>query len=350
MHSIRSDPTGPVGVLLIGLGTPDSTSVRDVRNFLREFLSDPRVLTMPALGRWLLLHLVILRVRPRRSAEAYAKIWRPEGSPLLVHSQALRDRVACELGEDFRVELGMRYGRPELEAAIHRLAASGVTRILTLPLFPQNSEAVTGSMLARVDEIIAARGFEFPVNTIRDFCDAPEFIEAQAARARTLLEESDVEHIVLSYHGIPESQLTAGSGCLAEAACCDNPEAVRVGCYRAQCFATSRALIRALELPADFCTTAFQSRMGASGPWIRPFTDEVVPELAARGIRRLAVLCPSFTADCLETLEEINIRLREQWSSLGGESLTFIPCVNSEEKWVRGVSEMLRRATAQPAP
>ncbi len=346
MHSAQSDPKASVGVLLVNLGTPDSTSIRDVRNYLREFLSDPRVLDLPAPLRWLLLHAIILRFRPRRSAEAYKQIWQPEGSPLLIHGHALREAVATELTEDFRVELAMRYGRPSLESAIQNFAEAGVQRIVVVPLFPQYSEAATGSALARALKVIEAHESAFSVEVIRDFHTDSAFIDTQAALTQKVLSDFDADHLLFSYHGLPESQLRSTGPCLDGPRCCENPERILNGCYRAQCFATSRALATSLGLAKDFHTTAFQSRL-AGGRWIRPYTDRVVVDLATRGLRRLGVVCPAFTADNLETLEEIGIRLRQQWRDLGGEELALVPCVNSESSWALGVAKMARRAAAR---
>jgi ferrochelatase len=334
------------GALLVNLGTPDAPRPREVRRYLAEFLSDPRVLDMNAAARWLLLHGVILRTRPRRSAAAYAKIWTPAGSPLLTNGHALRDGVAGALGSAWRVELGMRYGRPSIASAVAALAAAGVSRIVALPLFPQYSEAATGSAEARIREAVAALPDPPPLAVLPDFHADPRFIAAFARAARPALDAFRPDHLLLSYHGLPERQVKAtdasGRHCLASASCCDAVAAVNARCYRAQCFATSRALRAALGVAPERTSVAFQSRLGRT-PWIRPFTNEHLPELRAAGVRRLAVACPSFVADCLETLEEIGIRAREQWRELGGEDLALLPCPNAHPDWVAAVAAMLRR-------
>ena len=322
---------GTTGVLLVNLGTPDAPRRREVRRFLAEFLSDPRVLDMPAPARWLLLHGVILRRRPRASAAAYAKVWTEAGAPLRVHSLALRDALRGALGGGFQVELGMRYGRPSVADAVEALCEAGVSRILALPLFPQYSEAATGSARARIEEVVAARPGAPPVEMLGDFYDDPGFIAAQAAVARPELESFRPDHVLLSYHGLPERQVkasdTTGLHCLTRDTCCDAIVSANARCYRAHCFATSRALQSALCLDPKLSSVCFQSRLGRT-PWIRPFTDERLPELAAVGVKRLAVMCPAFVADCLETLEEIGIRARAQWLSLGGEALLLVPSLN----------------------
>jgi ferrochelatase len=334
---------GPRGVLLVNLGTPEAPRPREVRRYLREFLGDPHVLDMPALARRLLLELVILPLRPRRSARAYAKIWTPEGSPLLVHGRALRDAVSAALGPDHVVELGMRYGEPSLPSALERLCAAGPESLVVLPLFPQYSTAASGSAIDRVAELLPADAP--PVRIIRDFYEHPGFVGAVAAVARPELEAFGPDHVLFSYHGLPERQVKAtdpsGSHCLASEHCCDAIGEVNAACYRAQCAATTRALVSRLGLEPERTSLAFQSRLGRT-PWIQPHTDVLLPELAARGVRRLAVLCPSFVADCLETLEEIGLRARDQWREAGGEALHLIPCINAHPLWVAAVADMVR--------
>ena len=333
------------GVLLVNLGTPASAGVRDVRRYLREFLSDPHVLDMPAVARWALLNFVILPTRPRRSAEAYAKIWTRRGSPLLAHGRALAEAVGLTLGEVYVVELGMRYGTPSIPGALARLRAADLARILVLPLFPQYATAATGSAVDRVQEELDQFPETPPIEVLPPFFDEPRFVRAWAAVARPELEAFAPDFVLLSYHGLPERQVQAtdptGAHCLAAAGCCDAAVEANRLCYRAHCFATSRALVSELGLPAGGHATSFQSRLGRT-PWIRPFTDEELPRLAAAGHRRLAVLCPTFVADCLETLEEIGIRAREQWKALGGEELQLVPSLNASPAWVDTVSQWVR--------
>jgi len=335
------------GLLLVNLGTPSSPSVGDVRRYLAEFLGDPRVLTMQPLARWLLLHGVILRVRPRRSAAAYREIWTEEGSPLLVHGRALADAVAKRL-EGVPVELAMRYGEPSIARGLERLEAQGVGSVLVVPLFPQHAEATTGSVRALVESLCEGRALE--VEFVEDFFDAEGFVEAQAEVAREALADFAADHVLMSFHGLPEAQLRAadpsGRHCLASAGCCDRVGEVNRRCYRAQCFATARALARALALPAEGWSLGFQSRFGRG--WIRPYTDEVLDELVAGGVKRLAVLCPAFVADCLETLEEIGLRERERFLAGGGEELRLVPCVNGSERFADALASWTRDPASRP--
>jgi ferrochelatase len=339
-------------VLLVNLGTPEAPRPREVRRYLRQFLSDPRVIDIPALPRWLLLHALILPTRPRASAAAYAKIWTPEGSPLLVHGRALRDAVAAQLDDGYAVELAMRYGEPSLAGGLASLRAADVSGILLLPLFPQYSEAATGSVLARVRELAQAAADGPSVCALHPFYAHPGFVSAWVAAARPELDAFGPDHVLFSYHGLPERQVRAadpsGRHCLADDACCDAIGPANRDCYRAQCLATTRALALALDLPRGAHSTSFQSRLGRT-PWIRPHTDHVLPELAATGVRRLAVLCPAFVADCLETLEEIGIRARAQWREVGGEELHLVPSLNAHPTWASAVAEMIRTAHAPGA-
>jgi len=334
------------GVLLVNLGTPDSPSTRDVRRYLRQFLSDPLVIDLPALPRWLLLNLVILPFRPRKSAAAYAQIWTEAGSPLKVHGERLRDAVAAALGDAYHVELAMRYREPSIAGAVERAQAAGVDRWVVLPLFPQFSTAATLSASKAVAAAFSQAGISAPVHEIGAFYDDPGFIGAFAAVIRPHIEVFRPDHVLFSYHGLPERQLRAvdptGAHCLERDDCCDTITDANRHCYRAQCVATTRLLARELGLGPDAHSLSFQSRLGRT-PWIQPYTDFVLPELAARGVKRLAIACPAFVADCLETLEEIAIRGRDQWLELGGEELALVPSLNSDPAWVDAIVAIIRR-------
>ena len=345
---LEASAPGATGVLLLNLGTPDSPTVPAVRRYLREFLSDPRVLDMNPIGRALLLHGVILRTRPRNVAPAYASVWTEAGSPLLVESRKLRAAVADELGAGFGVELAMRYGEPSIGPALHRLLEAGPARLVIVPLFPQYTNAATGSALARVFELLSSQPSETlpEVRSVPAFYDDPGFLAAWSAVGREPLHAFAPDHVLFSYHGIPERQIrpldTSGRHCLARADCCERVSAANRACYRAQCFATTRHLVEAFDLERMSSSVSFQSRLGRT-PWIQPHTDKVVVELADQGVRRLAVLCPAFVADNLETLEEIGIRLREQWRELGGEDLLLVPCPNAHFRWAHALADLIRR-------
>ena len=336
--------TQPVGVLLLQLGTPDSASTRDVRRYLNEFLSDPRVMDVPAPVRWLLLNTVILPFRPRKSGELYKKIWTEDGSPLLVHTEALASDVQSKLGDGYLVDFGMRYGSPTIASAVDRLLARDVANIRVLPLFPQYASSAGGSATARTMELLAERWNVPSVSFLPEFYNESGYITAIVETARPRLDEFRPDHILFSYHGLPERQVkkadATGSHCLASDGCCDTIGPVNRHCYRAQCFATTRLVAAGLDLSRDSYSTAFQSRL-AGTPWITPQTDRVLQGLHDTGIRRLAVFTNSFVADCLETLEEIGIRLAKQWEELGGDELLLIPCVNESPTWVDTVVSMV---------
>ena len=333
------------GLLLINLGTPDAPDTRSVRRYLREFLSDPRVIDIPAPLRALLLNAVILPFRPRKSAAAYQKIWDADGSPLLKNGIALREALKKSLGSGYRVELGMRYGNPSLGQALDKLRSSGCERIVVLPLFPQYASSSTGSALERVYSLAGSRWNTPALDVVPAFFEHPDFIACLADIAGPEIRSFEPDHLLMSYHGLPERQIRksdeASSHCLRAANCCAEMSQSNRWCYRAQCFETSHLLARALGRDESSYSVSFQSRLGRT-PWISPFTDVRIPELASTGVRRLAVICPSFTADCLETLEEIGIRAAEQWTAVGGEALRLIPCLNASPRWVESIAGWVR--------
>jgi ferrochelatase len=337
-------PAATRGLLLVNLGSPEAPETGAVRRYLREFLSDPRVLDMNPIGRALLLYGVILPFRPAKSAEAYRKIWTDAGSPLLVHGRALADEVRARLADGWQVELAMRYGAPSIAAGLERLRAAGIDEIVVLPLYPQYASSTTGSTLEDVFRRAGAREVVPSLRVVPPFHDDEGFLDAFADVARPVLAAGH-DHVLFSFHGLPERALVkadeSGAHCLKSASCCDALGPVNRNCYRAQCYATARGIAARLDHPS--WSVSFQSRLGRT-PWIRPYTDHVIGELAAAGKKRLAVLCPAFVADCLETLEEIGIRAREQFTSLGGELLTLVPSLNASPRWADTVARLARDA------
>lgn len=324
------------GLLLINLGTPDSSSPSSVRRYLAEFLSDKRVITLPSFLRYLLLYGVILPFRTKQSSHAYQQIWTADGSPLLVNSQLLLKRVQARLGQDYQVVLGMRYGTPSIQMALDEL--NDCTDITILPLYPQYSSSATGSSIEVVLQYFSKKMVIPTLRIIRDFHNHPAFIYAIANSIRPYLANHD--YLLFSYHGLPAQHLVQG-GCRKKCqARCPSTIEKDNGCYRAHCFQTTRSVSDVLALKAEYYETSFQSRLGKA-PWIQPYTDDTLKILAERGIRRLAVVCPSFVADCLETLEEIAMRAKAQWCDLGGEELTLIPCLNAHDPWVEAITEII---------
>jgi ferrochelatase len=342
------------GLVLLNLGTPDSTSTADVRRYLREFLSDPRVIDIHPVGRWLLLNLIILPFRPKQSAEAYEKVFTERGSPLLFHGEDLAAKVGERLGPDVPVTLAMRYGRPSVAAAIEELRRAGVDRIVFFPLFPQYSSAAWGSAVEKVYAVVGG-GWNVPtVHVVPPFYEEPAFLRAFADVARPVLDDMRPDRVLLSFHGVPERHCTksadAAGHCLVRPDCCDRIVAANRNCYRAQCFATARGLARELGLADGSWEVTFQSRLGRT-PWIRPYTDVRLTELAAEGVRRIAIMSPAFVADCLETLEELAIRNAADFRAAGGEELRLIPSLNSSDAWADAVAEMSTRALSDtPSP
>ncbi len=339
-----SHPTKP-GLLLINLGTPDAPRAPEVRRYLRQFLSDPRVIDIPAFPRWLLLNLVILPFRPAKSAEAYQKIWTEQGSPLLVYSQAFADAVAERLRGEYEVELAMRYGNPSIASAIEKLRSRGVTHLTALPLYPQYAASSTASSVDELLRVLRASWDALPMRVMPAFFDHSGFLDAFAQVTRPALEALRPDHVLFSFHGVPERQIhksdPSGGHCLDSPTCCDSLGPQNERCYRAQSFFTARALAERLGLQKDAWSLAFQSRLGRT-PWIQPFTDARIDELGRAGVKRLAVVCPSFVADCLETIEEIGIRAREQFEGLGGEGFALVPSLNAHPAWIDAAVQMVR--------
>lgn len=327
-----------IGILLINLGTPASPEVKDVRRFLREFLTDPCVIDLPWLLRQSIVNFLILPFRPKNTAKLYQKIWTSAGSPLLCYSQEFSEKLADLLGEQYVVALGMRYGNPSLTSAITKLVTC--QKIIIFPLFPQYSRAATQTAIMAAEKVIAKVSPISSVTTIKHFFDNSLYIEAMAAK---LQQAKPTEFVLFSYHGLPERALLK-SGC--KKSNCDRihscllqkPEIEH--CYRAQCFATSAAIAAKLGLGAQTYATVFQSRLGRAA-WIQPYAEEYLTKLAAQGIKHLSVVCPSFVADCLETLEEINIRMRQQWMALGGETFSMVSCLNADPDWVSAAAGIL---------
>lgn len=337
------------GLLLCNLGTPDAPSTPAVRRYLREFLSDSRVLDMSAVGRWLLLHLVILPLRSSKSASAYRKIWTDRGSPLRWHSDDLVAAVRERLGPDWTVELGMRYQNPSLADALERLRAARVNRIVVFPLYPQLAASTTGSTMAEVMRLACLPWSPPLLSAVGPFYDDPLFLDAFAARGAAFVRNEKPDCVLFSFHGLPERQVRksdrSGKHCLASRDCCREVGSENNECYRAQCFATAAAIAARLGLDAKDWQVSFQSRLGRTR-WIEPHTDVLIRQLADEGRRRLLVFCPAFVADCLETLEEIGIRAREQFLAAGGESLTLVPSLNASAAWADAVAELARRQAA----
>lgn len=318
-------------ILIINLGTPNSPEIKAVRSYLAEFLMDPRVIQLPKIIRLILVYGLILPFRPRRSAHAYQQIWTAAGSPLKVHTENLAKKL--QQASQIPVYYAMRYGQPQIASVLAELKS--YQQLIILPLYPQYASATTGSSLAAVFEYYKTQAIMPSIKIIRDFYQHPAFINAVAESIRTYL--GPQHHLLLSYHGLPEQQLKS-LGCqpICHLSCSKNTN----GCYRQQCYASSNAIAQALNITTTQYSVAFQSRLGRT-PWIKPYTDESIEALAKQGIKKLVVACPSFVADCLETIEEIGMQARKQWADLGGEEFILVPCLNDQDTWVQGIMNML---------
>lgn len=323
-------------VLLVNLGSPESTSVPDVRRYLREFLGDERVLDLSAPARWLLLEGIILRTRPKKSAHAYQQIWTEQGSPLIATSRSVRDKLATRLGADTPVYLAMRYGRPSIAAVIAQLLADGITEVLLFPQYPHYAMSSWETVVVKVYAEAARQSPQLRVTSVPPFYRDADYIEALYTVTAPYLSQPH-DHLLFSFHGIPERHLrkadSSKAHCTLVADCCTTCSPVQATCYRAQVLATTRALVARAGIAADRHSVSFQSRL-AGEPWLTPFTDYELKRLPAVGKKRLLVLCPAFVTDCLETLEEIRVQGRETFLTAGGESFEQIPCLNDQPAYI----------------
>jgi ferrochelatase len=334
------------GVLLINLGTPDSPSTADVRKYLSEFLNDPRVIDIGAVGRFLLVNGLIVPFRAGKSAKLYRQIWTDKGSPLMVHGENLKRKLQYVLGVDYIVELGMRYQNPSIESALNKLREQRVSKLTILPLYPQYASSSTGSSVEKTLDLIRTWEVTPSLKMISKFYDVPSFIDSWAAVAQQYKTE-DYDHILFSYHGLPErhirkSSLQYGSGACSFGTCCDTINQTNQYCYRAACFETTRQIVRRLSIPAGKFSSSFQSRL--NDKWLKPYSDKVIAEKAKSGIRRMLIFSPAFVSDCLETLYEIGTEYKELFKANGGEELTLVESLNTHPTWVAALSELIKAA------
>lgn len=336
--------------LLLNLGSPDSTSVEDVRRYLREFLSDERVIDSPAPIRWFVLNAFILPKRPKNSAAAYQRIWTKDGSPLITTSLKLRQKVAANAG--MPVELGMRYGNPSTKDAVARLLEKGVDDIFILPLYPHYAMSSYETAVVEAKKQIEKLAPGTRYSVLPPFYKDPAYIDCLAATAKPYLKQG-FDRLLFSFHGIPERHLTksdpTGCHCMNVKNCCEVPNRAHETCYRHQCFETVKALRAKLDLPEEKVSVSFQSRLGRD-PWLKPYTDHVLEELPGQGVKKLLVMCPAFVADNLETLEEINMEGREEFLEAGGKHFDMIPCLNDRDDWVSFLTNRIRDWAGDPLP
>jgi protoporphyrin/coproporphyrin ferrochelatase len=338
------------GVLLVNLGSPDSPSVPDVRRYLREFLMDGRVLDVNWFVRFGIVHFTVLPSRPKETAHAYQKIWTAEGSPLVVVSRHVQSRMQQRFGPGVPIELAMRYQNPSIPHAVARLKSKGLTDLLLIPLFPQYAMSSFESAVERVREVAAQVAPGMRVTVQPPFFADADYIRALVTSAAPFLEPG-YDHLLFSFHGLPERQLRksdpTGRHCLATPNCCETPSPAHATCYRAQCFQTVAAFVKAANVPATKYSVSFQSRLGRD-PWLKPYTDYELVDLPKKGIRKLLVICPAFVSDCLETIEEIGMRGRDTFLQAGGKNFALIPCLNEHPLWLDALAHMIE-GFVQPA-
>jgi ferrochelatase len=322
--------------------------VADVRRYLREFLMDGRVLDVNWLVRFCIVHFAILPSRPKQSAEAYHKIWMPEGSPLVVISRNVQAKLQQQVSVP--VELAMRYQNPSIPKAVRNLAQKGVDELLLIPLFPHYAMSSFETAVERVKEVAAALAPQMRLKVQPPCFQDPDYITALVGSAQEFLKR-DYDHLLFSFHGLPERHLRksdpTGRHCLATDDCCTTASPAHATCYRAQCFKTVAAFVKQAGVPAGKYSVSFQSRLGRD-PWLKPYTDFELPRLAQSGVKRLLVMCPAFVSDCLETLEEIGLRGREAFLEAGGTESTLIPCLNEHPLWLEALENMVSRFLLAP--
>ena len=333
------------GVLLVNLGSPDSPSVSDVRRYLNEFLMDGRVIDTPWLLRRFVVGMILIN-RPKESAHAYEKIWLPEGSPLVVTSHRVQKKLQERV--NVPVELAMRYQNPSIESAIQKLRDAKVDELFLIPLFPHYAMSSYESAVERVKQVAAKIAPQMRIKIQPPYFDSPDYIAALVASAKNYL-ETGFDHLLFSFHGIPERHLRksdpTGCHCLKVENCCEVPSPAHATCYRAQCFKTVAAFVAQAGVPKEKYSVSFQSRLGRD-PWLKPYTDFELVEFPKRGIKKLLVICPAFVSDCLETIEEIGIRGKESFLQAGGTEFVQIPCLNGHPLWITALEKMIRRSPA----
>lgn len=326
------------GVLLVNLGSPESTSTKDVKKYLGEFLMDERVIDIPLIWRTLLVKGIILNTRPKKSAAAYKKIWLKEGSPLIVLSERLHKKVKEQ--SKFPIELAMRYGNPSIHFGIQKLVNKGVTEILLLPLYPQFAMATTETINVLADKIIAEQYPSIKTTKFPAFYNKPDYIDALSNSIKKTFSNVKPEHLLFSYHGVPERHIkktdVTKSHCKIDENCCQTNSPAHEFCYRHQCYETTKLVAQKLQLKEGSYSTSFQSRLGKD-PWLQPYTDATINNFAKKGIKNLAVITPAFVSDCLETLEEIGMEAKKSFIENGGEVFTTIPCLNDNDDWANNL-------------
>ncbi|TXC81774.1 ferrochelatase [Luteibaculum oceani] len=328
-------------VLLVNLGTPKAPTVGKVRKYLSQFLNDPRVIDINPVGRAVLVNGIIVPFRAPKSTKIYKELWTEEGSPLIIHGEKLKEKVQQQLGDEYVVELAMRYQEPSIPKVLEKIKSYNVKEILVLPLFPQYASSSTGSAIQAVMEVIKNWWVIPELKIVSQYFDRPDYIEAQAEAAAAYNHE-DYDHVLFSYHGLPVRQVDKvyNEGLCSDHHCEDAYDRENQFCYKAACFETTRLIANRIGIPEEKYTIGFQSRLDKK--WLTPFSDELVEEFAKKGHKKLLVFSPAFTADCLETTIEIGDEYDEIFKENGGEHLQLVPSLNSNPKWVDTVCNIIK--------
>lgn len=337
---------GKKGVLLVNLGTPDSPDRGAVYRYLKEFLLDPRVVDISAVPRNLLVRGIIAPFRSKPSSELYQMLWTEDGSPLKHYGYRLRDLLQKEMGDDYLVELAMRYQSPSIEKGLNRLLDAAVSEIVVVPLFPQYASACTGSVYEEVMRLLSKEQGIPALRFVNAFYNHSAFIDTIVARAQEH-DLSEYDHVLFSYHGLPVRQLVKGdrtqAHCQKKPNCCQTITDANQHCYSAQCYGTTQAVVQRLGLQEGQYTTCFQSRLGRD-PWVQPYTSDILEERAKAGDKKLLVFCPAFVADCLETTIEVSVEYQEEFEEMGGEHVQLVESLNDHPTWVKGLKELVLQA------
>jgi protoporphyrin/coproporphyrin ferrochelatase len=321
-HAPNSLPK--TGVLLVNLGTPDAPTTKAVRRYLAEFLSDPRVIEVPRVIWWCILHGVILRIRPKKSAALYKSVWTEQGSPLMVIAKRQTAAIQAALGEKVSVKLAMRYGNPSIKSVLDEFQQEAVRKIIVLPLYPQYAGPTTGSTFDAIADALKKWRWIPELHFINQYCDRPLYIESLSNSIRDYLHTHEKpQKIIFSYHGIPKRYLISGDP------------------YYCFCQKTTRLVQEKLGLEKEDCITSFQSRVGRE-EWLKPYTDELLSELPSKNIKKIAIISPAFSADCLETLEELAVENCHLFINAGGESYNYIPALNDRPDHIQALVSLIK--------
>lgn len=331
------------GILLVNLGSPKSPTAKDVKPYLDEFLMDKRVIDLPYLLRAFVVKGIILNTRPEKSAAAYQKIWWKEGSPLIVLSERLQKKVQAAI--DLPIALAMRYGEPSIKTGLQELKEKGVTDVLMIPLYPQFAMATTETINVLAEELRSKYFTTMKITSFPAFYKRPEYINALAHSIKEHLRDFDYDHILFSYHGVPERHIRksdiTNSHCKIDQSCCNTPSKAHDFCYRHQCLETTKQVAAALQLSEGTYSDSFQSRLGID-KWLQPPTDATINGLAESGTKKIAVVTPAFVSDCLETLEEIGMEAAAEFKKHGGHEFRTIPCLNDDALWVEALTTWIK--------